>query len=110
MAYFKNINLIKVIKIAVGTGLAIFIAGIFGLNYSASAGIITLLSIQDTKKSTIKIAVKRIAAFVLAMLISLSSINDYVPKKLIYKPHKRGFYHALFMSSSILCGCECTNL
>ena len=40
----------------------------------------------------------------------LSSINDYVPKKLIYKPHKRGFYHALFMSSSILCGCECTNL
>ena len=52
MAYFKNINLIKVIKIAVGTGLAIFIAGIFGLNYSASAGIITLLSIQDTKKST----------------------------------------------------------
>lgn len=72
MAYFKNINLIKVIKIAVGTGLAIFIAGIFGLNYSASAGIITLLSIQDTKKSTIKIAVKRIAAFVLAMLISLA--------------------------------------
>ena len=41
---------------------------------------------------------------------SMSSINDYVPKKLIYKPHKRGFYHALFMSSSILCGCECTNL
>ena len=72
MAYFKNINLIKVIKIAVGTGLAIFIAGIFGLNHSASAGIITLLSIQDTKKSTIKIAVKRIAAFVLAMLISLA--------------------------------------
>ena len=72
MAYFKNINIIKVIKIAVGTGLAIFIAGIFGLNYSASAGIITLLSIQDTKKSTIKIAVKRIAAFVLAMLISLA--------------------------------------
>ena len=70
MTYFKNINLIKVIKIAVGTGLAIFIAGIFGLNYSASAGIITLLSIQDTKKSTIKIALKRIAAFVLAMLIS----------------------------------------
>ena len=31
MTYFKNINLIKVIKIAVGTGLAIFIAGIFGL-------------------------------------------------------------------------------
>lgn len=51
MAYFKNINLIKVIKIAVGTGLAIFIAGIFGLNHSASAGIITLLSIQDTKKN-----------------------------------------------------------
>ena len=44
------------------------------------------------------------------MMAYMSSINDYVPKKLIYKPHKRGFYHALFMSSSILCGCECTNL
>ena len=69
MAYLKKINLIKIIKIAIGTGVAIFISEILGLNYSASAGIITLLSIQDTKKSTIRIAIKRIAAFVIAMLI-----------------------------------------
>ena len=59
MTYFKNINLIKVIKIAVGTGLAIFIADTFGLNYSASAGIITLLSIQDTKKIYDKDCIKK---------------------------------------------------
>ena len=49
MTYLKNINPIKVFKIAVGTGLAIFIANISGLNYVSSAGMITLLSIQDTK-------------------------------------------------------------
>ena len=74
---FKNINLIKVVKIAVGTGLAIFIANILGLNYGASAGIITLLSIQDTKKSTIKIALKRIEAFVLAMVIAYAVFNIF---------------------------------
>ena len=77
MIYLKNINPIKVFKIAVGTGLAIFIANISGLNYVSSAGIITLLSIQDTKKSTIKIAVKRLVAFVLAMLISFMVLKTF---------------------------------
>ena len=77
MTYLKNINPIKVFKIAVGTGLAIFIANISGLNYVSSAGIITLLSIQDTKKSTIKIAVKRLVAFVLAMLISFMVLKTF---------------------------------
>ena len=31
-----------------------------GLNYSASAGVITLLSIQDTKKETIRVVVRRL--------------------------------------------------
>ena len=61
MDFFKNINFIKVLKIAIGTGIAIIISEFLGLKYVSSAGIITLLSIQDTKKSTIKIALKRIA-------------------------------------------------
>ena len=70
MDFFKKINFIKVLKIAIGTGIAILIAEFLGLKYVSSAGIITLLSIQDTKKSTIKIALKRIAGFVVSMFIA----------------------------------------
>ena len=48
----KNINLIKTLKIAAGSMLAIIIAQSLNISYSTSAGIITLLSIQNTKKST----------------------------------------------------------
>ena len=75
MDFFKKINFIKVLKIAIGTGIAILIAEFLGLKYVSSAGIITLLSIQDTKKSTIKIALKRIAGFVVSMFIAFVAFN-----------------------------------
>ena len=75
MDFFKNINFIKVLKIAIGTGIAIIISEFLGLKYVSSAGIITLLSIQDTKKSTIKIALKRIAGFVVSMFIAFVTFN-----------------------------------
>lgn len=63
-------TLIKIIKIAAGSCLAIIIAQLAGVQYSASAGIITLLSIQDTKKATLEVAAKRTAAFVTAVIIA----------------------------------------
>lgn len=63
---------LKIIKIAAGSCIAILIADFLGLSYSASAGIITLLSIQDTKKETLKVAAKRFAAFLLSVLLALS--------------------------------------
>lgn len=48
--------------------MSILFSGLLGLRYSASAGIITLLSIQDTKKETLIIAGKRILAFLMAIL------------------------------------------
>jgi uncharacterized membrane protein YgaE (UPF0421/DUF939 family) len=63
-----KINFIKIIKIAAGSSIAILLADLLGLNYSASAGIITLLSIQDTKKETLFVAGKRLLAFLLALL------------------------------------------
>lgn len=75
MNFFKKINFIKVLKIAIGTGISIIIAEFLGLKYVSSAGIITLLSIQDTKKSTIKIALKRIAGFVVSMFIAFVAFN-----------------------------------
>lgn len=41
-----------------------------GLNYAASAAVITLLSIHDTKRETIRVMAKRMAAFLVALLLA----------------------------------------
>ena len=61
---------IKSIKIAIAAVLSIAIAGELGLRYSATAGIITVLSIQNTKKETIKSARNRTLAYVCALLLA----------------------------------------
>lgn len=62
--------MLKIIKIAIGSAAAILFADALGLDYSVSAGIITLLTIQDTTKETIAISIKRIAAFLLAVILA----------------------------------------
>ena len=66
-----KVNALKVLKISAACCIAIFLANLLGLKSSTSAGIITLLSIQDTKKATFQIAGKRLLAFVPAVLFSL---------------------------------------
>ncbi len=67
---WKNLNYIKSLKIALGGSAAIYIASQIGLQYSASAGIITLLSIQDTKKETLSVAFKRFVSFVVNLILA----------------------------------------
>lgn len=67
----KKINILFFVKTGVGSAIAIFVASWLGLAFSPSAGIITLLTIQNTKKETVFIAIKRILAFVLANVIAL---------------------------------------
>lgn len=57
-------------KIAVAAAVSIALAGRFGLKYPATAGIITVLSIGNTKRETLKTAAKRGAAFLCALLFS----------------------------------------
>lgn len=66
----KGDNMLKITKIAFGSVAAIWLANALGLHYSASAGIITLLTIQDTARETIAITVKRILAFLLAVILA----------------------------------------
>ncbi|HHV11387.1 MAG TPA: aromatic acid exporter family protein [Clostridiales bacterium] len=66
----KHINLLFLLKVSIGSAAAILIANQFGLLYSPSAGIITLLTIQNTKKETLTLALKRFIAFALAVIIS----------------------------------------
>ncbi len=70
MSKFKKINLLFLMKTGIGSAAAILIADSLGLLYSPSAGIITLLTIQSTKRETLAIAMKRVEAFVLATLLS----------------------------------------
>lgn len=73
----KKINLLFLLKTGVGSAIAILIADRLGLVYSASAGIITLLTIQNTKKETIIIALKRIVAFLVAVIIAYTMFGVF---------------------------------
>lgn len=59
-------------KIAFGCILSILLTSYLGLRYSMTSGLITILSIQNTKKETVFTALKRLGAFFAAMLISIS--------------------------------------
>lgn len=63
--------MIKILKIALGSAVSIFLANYIGLTYSTAAGIITLLSIQDTRKETIKLSIQRLLSFFVATGIAL---------------------------------------
>ncbi len=78
--YLKNIS-IKIIKIAFGSTLAILVASAFHLEHAVSAGVIALLSIQDTKKATLLLALQRLLAFVVTCILSflVFSLFSYTP-------------------------------
>ena len=59
--------LFKTLKIVVAAVLAIIVAGEIGLKYYSTAGIITVLSIQNTKRETLKTALNRACSYVCAI-------------------------------------------
>lgn len=65
-----KIQAAKSLKIAAAAVASIAIAGELGLKYSATAGIITVLSIQNTKRETLKSARNRALAFGAALLLA----------------------------------------
>lgn len=68
--FWKSINWMKAVKIAVGAVLAILIAEVIGLHNAASAGIITLLTVQNTRRETITGSMRRLIAFGIMTLLS----------------------------------------
>lgn len=81
----NKINYNKVFRIAVGSTLSYLICHISGLEYSASAAVITLLSIQDSRRETVKDVIKRVLSYFYAML------SAYILFRLI------GFNEAAFL-------------
>ena len=61
---------LKGFKFALASVIAIALAELFHLKYATTAGIITILSIQNTKLETFRTAGHRAAAFVCALLVA----------------------------------------
>lgn len=66
---------VKILKIAIGSTLAILVANALHLEYALAASVIALLSIQDTKKDTIQVAITRILFFFVALPIAYISFT-----------------------------------
>lgn len=65
-----RINMIKVWKVAAGCALAMLLAEALSLRYASTAAVVTLLTIQDTKKETLLLAWKRVLSFLTSLLLS----------------------------------------
>lgn len=66
----KRLNYLHFLKVAIGSTIAVLIAKYVNLEYATSAGIITLLTIQTTKKETLQVSIKRVISFIIAMCLS----------------------------------------
>ncbi len=63
------------IKITAAAVLAILCAQAFKLDFAVSAGIVAILSVQPTKKETLRTALARLLAFAVALIISIALFN-----------------------------------
>lgn len=66
----KTEETIKLIKYVTGSVAAVLLAAALQLQFAYAAGIITLLTIQDTKKETVRITAKRMIIFVIMTILS----------------------------------------
>lgn len=65
----------RTVKTAVGVGLAIWLAHLMKLEYYTSAGILTILSIQTTKRKSIHAIYTRIVASFIVLMLSFIFFN-----------------------------------
>lgn len=63
-------DIFKVVKLSLGSSLAIFLASLLNLQYATVAGVITLLVVKDTKKETLKGALSKLLGFILCTIYS----------------------------------------
>ena len=63
------------VKITVAAVIAILCAQALKLDFAVSAGIVAILSVQPTKKETLRTALARLLAFAVALVISITLFN-----------------------------------
>lgn len=92
----KNMIGFRTLKTGIGAAGAMMLAEVMGLQFSASAGIITILSIQNTKKASCEIAIRRLVATVVAL-----AIGGGLFEMMAFHPVVFGIYIILFIPLAV---------
>lgn len=85
------------IKTAIAATLSLLVANFLGLEFSSSAGIITILDIFETRKATVKGGVKRALSAIIALVLGVLVFEIFS-----YKTWAFGIYLLLFVPISFL--------
>ncbi|NQL62776.1 aromatic acid exporter family protein [Streptococcus suis] len=83
---------LRTIKLIFATVLAVYLATALGLSYATSAGIIAILSILDTRKSSFKMARNRFYSTLLALTVATATFS-----LLSFEIWTLGIYLALYV-------------
>ncbi|MCA1054748.1 aromatic acid exporter family protein [Rossellomorea aquimaris] len=89
----------RTLKTGIGTALAISIAQMFHLDNFVSAGILTILCIQNTKKKSVKASTSRFLACIIAMLFS-AAFFEFIA----YHPVVIGLLLLVFIPTTVTLG------
>lgn len=73
---FKNFNFNFNIQIAIAMAIAIGLGYLLKLRYATAAGIVTLATVQSTKKETLRVAMKRLISYVIMVVLSIIIFNS----------------------------------
>lgn len=92
----KKVIGLKTIKTGIGAACAILLADFIGLKYAASAGIITILSIQNTRRESVTIALKRFTAALLALIL-----GAVILRIVGFNPIGFGIYLMIFIPAAV---------
>ncbi|MCM0647973.1 aromatic acid exporter family protein [Clostridium swellfunianum] len=85
----------RTLKTAIGAAIAMILAASFGLKYGTAAGVIVILSVQSTKRQSIRVAIQRMGACVLALFLSSVLFNF-----LGYNAYVFGLFLLMFIPSA----------
>lgn len=77
-------HLLYALKIGIGSGLSIYLAELFQLEYASSAGIITLLTIASTKSETLRLGLNRLVTFMATVGLCWLLNNIIEPEWIAY--------------------------
>lgn len=86
----------KVIKTAIGAALSVYLAQLLKISFGVTAGIVTIITIQSSKRESLKIALERLIASVLGLFLAV------ILFKLVgFNPVAFGIFLFIFMQTCI---------
>lgn len=74
----------RTLKTGIGATIAMIIAASLGLKYGTAAGVIVILSVQSTRRQSIRIAIQRMGACLLALFLSTVLFNLFGYSALVF--------------------------